>query len=151
LPPSGAAGGGAAPEPAWLRNRAQLQRAGRSLARAVAGQADRGWRERVTARLAVLRAQLTEHVVATEGPGGLYAELLAHAPRLDRPVARLATDHQELLAQVDVLADQLGDRSVPPPALRQRAATLLDELSRHRQRGADLVYEAFATDLGGET
>jgi hypothetical protein len=31
------------------------------------------------------------------------------------------------------------------------ASDLLRELSRHRQRGADLVYEAYATDIGGET
>jgi hypothetical protein len=35
--------------------------------------------------------------------------------------------------------------------VRQRADELLAALSRHRQRGADLVYEAYATDLGGET
>ena len=27
---------------------------------------------------------------------------------------------------------------------------VLDELARHRQHDADLVYEAYATDIGGE-
>jgi hypothetical protein len=35
--------------------------------------------------------------------------------------------------------------------LRTWASDLLRELSRHRQRGADLVYEAYETDIGGET
>jgi hypothetical protein len=35
--------------------------------------------------------------------------------------------------------------------LRGWTSDLLHELSRHRQRGADLVYEAYETDIGGET
>ncbi|WP_422771495.1 hypothetical protein ACN28C_33630 [Plantactinospora sp. WMMC1484] len=31
------------------------------------------------------------------------------------------------------------------------ATDLLRELFRHRQRGADLVYEAYQPDIGGET
>ena len=34
--------------------------------------------------------------------------------------------------------------------LRHRAMAVLDELTRHRQHDADLVYEAYATDIGGE-
>ena len=34
---------------------------------------------------------------------------------------------------------------------RQRGATFLGMLSRHRQRGADLVFDAYQTDIGGET
>jgi hypothetical protein len=36
-------------------------------------------------------------------------------------------------------------------AVRELAIALLAKLSRHRQRGADLVYEAYQTDIGGET
>jgi hypothetical protein len=33
--------------------------------------------------------------------------------------------------------------------LRERANRLLGHLIRHRQQGADLIYEAFETDIGG--
>jgi len=34
-------------------------------------------------------------------------------------------------------------------AQRDRLLALLGSLVRHRQRGADLVYEAYAVDIGG--
>ena len=34
-------------------------------------------------------------------------------------------------------------------AMRDRLLALLGTLARHRQRGADLVYEAYAVDIGG--
>jgi hypothetical protein len=36
-------------------------------------------------------------------------------------------------------------------AIRDLGTTLLGHLARHRQRGADLVYEAYQADIGGET
>ncbi|HYU67411.1 MAG TPA: hypothetical protein VEK09_11695 [Jatrophihabitantaceae bacterium] len=35
--------------------------------------------------------------------------------------------------------------------LRTRGIDLLTRLDKHRQRGADLVFEAYETDIGGET
>jgi hypothetical protein len=139
-------------DPPWLRSRAELRQAIRRLTRAVSAPADEpAWSRRLRSRLAALRAQLTEHIVVTEGPGGLYAELLEHAPRLTRPVASLVADHEALLTQVDTLADRLHQPGADTEAVRRSAGELLDALARHRQRGADLVYEAHATDLGGET
>jgi hypothetical protein len=36
-------------------------------------------------------------------------------------------------------------------AVRDLGMALLASLVRHRQRGSDLVYEAYAVDIGGET
>lgn len=131
------------------RRRAELLRAMQGLERAVAAPAaEPTWRERVREQVMALRHQLAEHVVVTEGPDGLYAELLEHAPRLHRPVVRLVAEHGDLLAGCDALARQLAE---PATAVRERAGELLAALSRHRQRGADLVYEAYAADIGGET
>jgi hypothetical protein len=110
-----------------------------------------GWRERLARRLAGLRDQLTEHIVITEGPDGLYAALLADAPRLSRQVTALVADHDRLLARIDTLARRVVRPSYPVVAARDGAGQLLSHLSRHRQVGADLVYEAYATDIGGET
>ena len=35
------------------------------------------------------------------------------------------------------------------PAFREEVTTLMGQLVRHRQAGADLVYEAYEVDLGG--
>lgn len=110
--------------------------------------ADPRWRELVEERLGSLREAFGEHIVLTEGPNGLYAEILEHAPRLARRVEMLIRDHGVLLAAIDFLAQRLPVSD--PERLRRRASDLLRQLSRHRQRGADLVYEAYATDIGGE-
>jgi hypothetical protein len=109
------------------------------------------WHARVTDRLAALRHSVTEHVVVTEGPDGLYGELLDHAPRLCRGVDMLVREHAALVAAVDALSVRLADPAVAVELARGWASDLLRELSRHRQRGADLVYEAYDTDIGGET
>lgn len=109
------------------------------------------WYEQVATRLAGLRDAVTEHVVVTEGPDGLYNELLEHSPRLCRGVTILIREHAALVAAVDALCQRLEDPSAAVEQVRSWASDLLRELSRHRQRGADLVYEAYATDIGGET
>jgi hemerythrin HHE cation binding domain-containing protein len=134
------------------RQRAELLQAIQGLEQGVAAPArEPGWRERVAQQLARLRDRLTDHIVITEGPDGLYAALLADAPRLNRPVAGLTADHDRLLVRVDALARRLRQPDYPVEAVRGGAGELLSQLSRHRQRGADLVYEAYATDIGGET
>jgi hypothetical protein len=50
---------------------------------------------------------------------------------------------------IEVVCSRLG--SAGPDDMRGWGSNLLRDLSRHRQRGADLVYEAYATDIGGET
>jgi hypothetical protein len=143
---------GGRPVPAWSRSTAALVRAIRGFSQAVAAPIDQSaWRERVRRRLAALRARVAEHIVATEGPDGLYAELLEHAPRLTRPVEGLVAEHGELLGRADALARRLHEPHCEPGVVRQDAGELLAGLARHRQRGADLLYEAYATDIGGET
>jgi hypothetical protein len=132
------------------RQRAQLlamiQRVERALA-APAGEP--GWRGGVLTRLAALREAFAEHIAVTEGHDGLYAELLATAPRLAHGVDGLVRDHGRLRHAIDaVWVRAPGAR---PQELRAWAGDLLRDLSRHRQRGADLVYEAYQTVIGGET
>jgi hypothetical protein len=89
-----------------------------------------------------------EHRKVTEGSTGLYAGLLDSAPRLSRAVDELIGDHASISAAAAELQRQVHAET---DWLRERAGELLRHLARHRQRGADLVYEAYATDLGGET
>jgi len=110
-----------------------------------------GWRERVSTRLHALRGAFAEHIVVTEGGDGLYAELLDHAPRLSGQVRTLVREHAAIAAAMSSLQRCVDTPESPAEELRAAASDLLRELSRHRQRGADLVYEAYATDIGGET
>jgi hypothetical protein len=110
-----------------------------------------GWSERVSTRLRALRSAFAEHIVVTEGEDGLYAELLEHAPRLHRRVQVLIREHAAIAVSMSALqrrADLPGSRV---DELRRCGGEVLRALSRHRQRGADLVYDAYETDIGGET
>lgn len=113
--------------------------------------ADPDWRRRVSLRLERLREAFAEHVSVTEGATGLYAELLVAAPRLARTVGVLVREHSMITRTLDALTERLVEVPVDAERFRNWASDLLRELSRHRQRGADLVYEAYATDIGGET
>jgi hypothetical protein len=109
------------------------------------------WRHRFSARLGGLGDAFAEHVLVTEGPDGLYAELLDHAPRLARGVHVLIREHGAITATLEALQRRADLPEATTEELRGWASDLLRELSRHRQRGADLVYQAYQTDIGGET
>src|SRR5437764_1327624 len=109
--------------------------------------ADPAWRSGVARQLARLRAAFADHVAVTEGPGGLYASLLDDAPRLAHEVDVLVREHGDVRATLDALAERVDTE---PERLRAWANDVLRELSRHRQRGADVIYEAYTTDIGGE-
>jgi hypothetical protein len=112
-----------------------------------------GWVRRVHEALGGLGEDLQHHIEITEGDEGLYSELLAASPRLSEAVSRLAAEHTAIRKQLDDLlarvdgADDLEDVTV----VRDLGTDLLGALIRHRQRGADLVYEAYEFDIGGDT
>jgi hypothetical protein len=111
------------------------------------------WAERVSVALGELSADFRTHVAVTEGPHGAHREVLDSAPRLSNAVDHLVAEHAVIAA---LIADLLARSSNPVPdedvdAVRELATGLLGRLARHRQRGADLVYEAYETDIGGET
>jgi hypothetical protein len=130
------------------RHRAELHAAIQGFESTLAASpGDVAWRQALAARLADLRAEFRTHIELTEGPDGLYAEVLWDAPRLVHQVYNLGREHAEVLVALEWLTAHLD---AEPHRLRRWAGDLLDALSQHRQRGADLVYEAYATDLGGE-
>jgi len=98
----------------------------------------------------------TRHIVETEAPGAFLDELVSESPRLSTPASRLRREHVEILETIVREEDRLAS---PPEegdsyeawaeATRVELTALLAALARHRQRGADLVYEAYAVDLGG--
>ncbi len=114
------------------------------------------WVSGVRDGLHALHEVWTRHIVETEAPGAFLDELVAEAPRLSTPASRLRREHSDILATIT----RAEKRLTTPPAdedaydvwvddMRGELTTLLVALAKHRQRGADLVYEAYAVDIGG--
>ncbi len=105
-----------------------------------------GWLDGVRSALQELRESLNEHIEVTESPNGLLEEIRAAAPRLSNEIALIKDEHDELLSIVkraEASLDESNDRK----AIRNRAMSILPRLSLHRQRGADLVYDAYNVDI----
>lgn len=105
------------------------------------------WATRVRTVLAQLRVAFSEHVVTAEGPDGLFAQLAVRAPRLAHACASLGDEHATI---TEALTKAEGALTGPPEQVREAVLTVLALLARHRQAGADLMYEAYAVDIGGE-
>ena len=109
------------------------------------------WLERVHAALVELDGDLCAHVEITEGPEGLHRDVTDIAPRLAEPARQLADEHGVARRLVDDLLAAAEPDHAHLERVRTQANELLAMLVRHRQRGADLVYEAYQVDVGGET
>lgn len=116
-----------------------------AVARAAAAE---DWRTTVVHALVDLRAALDAHVHEVEGPGGILADLVSRAPRLSAGVEDLRSDHERLAGTLSTVLSRAHDLSTSD--LRARSLEILGELAEHRMKGADLVYEAFNADIGGQ-
>jgi hypothetical protein len=114
------------------------------------------WRLRVAMATHHASARIEEHVTQTEGAGHILEEIRSVAPRLDRRVEQMLVDHETLqkaahdlqtaVATLEVVDDEeAADQAI---VVRNKAVEMMGLIARHRQRGADLVYEAYHVDLG---
>jgi len=135
--------------------RAGLRTAMSALEYALAAPAPRRvdeWRHGVRDALSSLHEVWTRHIVETEAPGAFLDDLVEEAPRLYNQSLRLREEHGEILSILLEVDDRLQPDHGDPEwveRLRSVLTSLLVALARHRQRGADLVYEAYAVDIGG--
>ena len=111
------------------------------------------WAQRVHVALVELSGDFREHIEITEGPEGIHRDLVMSSPRLSGPVESLTREHEVIRRHLDGL---LARVDVPEAVedldrVRDLGTALLGRLVRHRQRGADLVFEAYEYDIGGET
>ena len=105
----------------------------------------------LTAAMLHLRTVWALHVDVTEAPGGLYEEIIENAPRLANWINRFKREHGSLAEAIERATADLHGATALTPELRDRLARLLADLTRHRKRGYDLVYEAYHVDIGGES
>jgi len=110
------------------------------------------WRERVRAAMAELAHDFDDHVALTESPGGIYDRARHSAPRLSGRVERLLSEHRDLREAIHGYLAVLehGGTLADLPVFREELTVLMGRLVRHRQKGGDLVYEAYDVDLGGQ-
>ena len=111
------------------------------------------WAEGVVQCILRVETEFNSHVDLTEQEDGLYDDILEAAPRLAHRVDQLRQEHNEITV---ALSDCLTRVELVPntahadwvSARREECNALLGRLVRHRQRGADLVYEAYS-EVGG--
>jgi hypothetical protein len=110
------------------------------------------WRTKLAVHVEDLREAWAAHVAGTEGPGGLWEQIRTDAPRLAGQLHKLGREHKALTGEVEALHRSLADAGDDESHLadvRERVNAMIILLTRHRQRGADLIYEAYEHDIGG--
>jgi hypothetical protein len=111
------------------------------------------WTSQVVKEMVGLRDAFEQHVLVTEKPDGLYEEIMTKAPRLVGKMRRLQEEHPSI---TEAIASTLGrleqgdvEGSWGVDECRNDLQRLLGMIVRHRQHGADLVWEAYNVDIGG--
>jgi len=112
------------------------------------------WGAQVTKDMTSVRDAFEQHVFVTEKPGGLYEEIMDRAPRLVGTVSRLRDEHPAVTDSIRNLLGRLeaggvGTDTWPLDGARDDLQRLIGSVVRHRQKGADLVWEAYNVDIGG--
>ena len=129
--------------------RDELKHAVSSLERAAASPGGMpSWPAYVLGELNKLRDALNHHVTEVEGADGLLAEMLETAPRLSAKIDRVRDEHPMLCTMVDDTI-AIAESNPGPDAVRASIVETLIAIVRHRQHGADLVFDGYNLDIGG--
>jgi hypothetical protein len=104
------------------------------------------WLPDLRAAVGRMRDTVLDHVAGAEAPDGLLAQVSEVSPWLTPRVTQLRDEHDDLVAGVDDLVAAV-ERASDPDEVSDAAWAVLQQVSRHRQRGADLLYDAYALDL----
>jgi hypothetical protein len=112
------------------------------------------WVNQVDKEMRDVQTAFEQHVLVTEKPDGLYDEILERAPRLANNVQRLRDEHPEIQESIGHMLnrlehDEIGGEAWPVDKARDDLQRFIGAVIRHRQKGADLVWEAYNVDIGG--
>jgi hypothetical protein len=115
-------------------------------AAAAVGGPDGSWRVTIDLTVAEVQAAWERHIAVTEAPDGLFEQIRTDAPQLSPRIQALRREHEDLHAALSTVA-----AGGPPDTddVRELVIDLVAKLARHRQHGADVVYEAYSVDIGG--
>jgi hypothetical protein len=118
---------------------------------AAAPAAKGSWIRELAQNLRQLEVAFDQHIRDVQSPSGLLDQIVDQAPRLQRSVEASKADHAavaEAVKQAVALAgaDDAADRV---DEVREATMAALVALARHRQKGADLIYDAYDVDIGG--
>lgn len=105
------------------------------------------WVRVVEEALDDLEEAIRAHIEEVEAPDGLLAEMLDIAPRLAALIDMIRDEHRGLSDSLDQTRRVLSSEPLDALAVRRGAVSLLGYLTRHRQHGSDLVYEAYLVDI----
>lgn len=103
------------------------------------------WRMEIELALSYLLAALEDHVDEIGSEGGLFTQIMEHAPHLAPDITSLSQEHDELREACRNALSLTADWSAS--SLRRRINRLLGALANHRQTGAELLYDAYNVDL----
>jgi hypothetical protein len=130
-------------------HRVKLMQAMADVERGAAGAAgDPTWRADLAAALSELLSAFDGHVREVDAPDGLLSDLVGMAPRLQTRVKRLSDEHPELRTMIESALAVVDSGDISD--VRAETMAVLGALALHRQSGADLVYDAYNVDIGGE-
>ena len=121
------------------------------LSSALAGRTG-AWAKELQPLMTDLRDAVNRHVAVTEGPGGLFEQIQTDAPHCSPAVQKLHGEHESFQTEIDEVLGKLdtgADDPVAMGAVREQVTSLVGRLVRHRQRGADLIHDAYEVDIGG--
>ena len=118
---------------------------------AAAPAAKKSWIPELIQSLRQLDIAFDQHIRDVQAPLGLLDRIVDRAPRLQRSVEASKAEHAavaEMVKQAVALteADDAADRV---DEVREATMAALVALARHRQKGADLIYDAYDIDIGG--
>ena len=112
------------------------------------------WTGLVTKEMTAVRDAWDQHIDGTEKPDGLYEEIVTTSPRFAGTIDRLRDEHPEITEAVEQMLARLeqveiGGLPWPLEDARDDLQRFMGRVIRHRQKGADLVWEAYNVDIGG--
>ena len=135
-----------------VRQRSDLGRAMQQVERAAAAPAAKeSWTTELLQGLRELEIAFNNHIVEVQAPEGLIDRIVDEAPRLQRAAENMELEDTRIAASIKdaIELTSRGGHGDAATDIRDSAMGLLVDLARHRQQGADLLYEAYAVDIGG--
>ncbi len=111
--------------------------------------ADEEGLEETVARIVEIRDAMNAHFETEEKPDGFFESIIAAAPRLQRRVESVLSEHADLLRDLERLEHQVAIIQAAQADLAARKKTFLQTLVLHERTEADLQFEAYYVELGG--